>query len=93
MSIDTEQEALIARWIQPNPHKPGAAAAWVLPHHVSVWAIVMQLQLDGWNVPGVAAWYELPVEAVEAAIEFYQRHKVDVDAKIAHNRAFFGLKP
>jgi len=79
----------IGRWIAPNPHKPGPAEAWVLPAHVSVWALVTQLQLDGWDTVGVAADYELPVEAVEAASAYYQQHRIVIDARIARNRAFF----
>lgn len=80
---------LVARWITPNPHKLRPAEAWVLPHHVSVWAIVRQLELDHWDAACVAETYELPPEAIEATIRYYQSHKADVDARIARNRAFF----
>jgi len=80
---------LIARWIEPNPHKPGPADAWVLPGHVSVWAIIGQLQLEDWDVVGVAEWYELPPPAIEAALAYYRQHRADIDARLKRNRAFF----
>ncbi len=92
MSTDTKRDELISRWIEPSPHKPGPAEAWVLPYHVSVWALIAQLELDGWDLPGVADWYELPVEAVEAAVAYYERHRAEVDARIARNRAFFAAR-
>jgi uncharacterized protein (DUF433 family) len=86
--IRTDEE-LVARWIEPNPHKPRPAEAWVLPRHVSVWAVIRQLELDAWKVKCVAEGFELPVEAVEAAIRYYRRHRADVDARIIRNRASF----
>lgn len=89
MVARTPEEKLIARWIEPNPHKPGPAEDWVLPQVVSVWALIWQLQLDKWQIQLVAEDYDLPVEAVEAAVVFYHRHKTEVDARIARNRAVF----
>jgi uncharacterized protein (DUF433 family) len=79
-----------ARWIKPNPYKSGPADAWVLPRHVSVWAVIRQLQLDSWQAELVAEGFELPLKAVEAAIRYYRRHKASVDARIERNRLFFG---
>lgn len=92
MSTDIKSEELISRWIEANPHKQGEAEAWVLPAHVSVWALIAQLELDGWDLTGVADWYELPVEAVEAAAAYYRRHRAEIDARIARNRAFFAAR-
>lgn len=85
----TSDQALISRWIVPNPHKPDPAEAWVLPAHLSVWAVIAQLELDGWDLSGIADWYELPREAVEAANAYYRQHPVEIDARIARNRASF----
>jgi uncharacterized protein (DUF433 family) len=89
MNAATEQQ-LILRWITPNPHKPGPADAWVLPGHVSVWAVIRQLELEGGDPASVTEVYELPVEAIEAARAYYLQHKRAVDARIQQNRAFFG---
>jgi uncharacterized protein (DUF433 family) len=89
MSTGTPTDELIARWIGPNPHKPGAAEALVLPRNVSVWALIQVWRLDSQRIPDVAKEFDLPSEAVEAAVRYYRRHKADVDAKIARNDPYF----
>lgn len=90
MNADTAAEKLIARWIKPNPHKPDEAEVWVLPRNVSAWAVIGQLQLDHEKAELVAEDYDLPTEAVKAAIVYYHRHQAAIDARIAANRSFFG---
>ncbi len=89
MSTDTATEQLIARWIEPNPHKPGPAEALVLPRRVSVWALIELWRLDGENLLAVAEEYGLPTEAVDAAVAYYRQHAADVDARIERNNAYF----
>lgn len=89
MSTDTRTEGLITRWIEPNPHKPGSAEALVLPRRVSVWAVVGQIELEHGRLQNVAEAYDLPAEAVEAAVSYHERHRAEIDARIARNRAFF----
>lgn len=89
MSTDTSTDDLIARWIALSRQKPGIANAGILGSRLGVWVLVGQLQLDNWNVADVAKNYELPTEAVEAAIAYYHQHEAEIDARIARNRAFF----
>ena len=90
MATDTTSEdKLISEWIEPNPYKPGPAEALVLPHHVSVWALIELWLLDGGGIRDVAQQYDLPVEAVGAAVRYYRRHKAEVEARIQRNNAFF----
>jgi uncharacterized protein (DUF433 family) len=89
VSTDTSTEELIARWIQENPNKPGIANAGILGSRLGVWVLIEQLQLDDWNLADVAESYELPTEAVEAAVAYYERHQAEIDARIVRNRAFF----
>lgn len=90
MSTATEH-ALITRWITPNRHKPGPADAWVLPAHVSVWAVIRQLELEAGDPVGVSAVYDLPLEAIAAARVYYQQHRCAIDAHIRQNRRSFGV--
>lgn len=83
-------EALITRWIEPNPHRPEPAEAWVLSGCVAVWVVIRQLELEQWKPQGVADEYGLEVEAVRAAVAYYHRNRDEIDARIARNRAFFG---
>ena len=83
------EDALIKRWIEVNPNKPGPADAWVLPGCVAVWVLIRQLDLEGGAVETVANDYELPLEAVGAAIAYHKKHRKVIDQRIARNRAFF----
>ena len=90
MSTETAAEdKLIRLWIESNPHKPGPEDAWVLPRYVPIWALIGQLELDGWRTLAVAGDYKLPREAVEAAIAYYRRHRAAIDERIRRNRASF----
>ena len=82
-------DELIARYIVPHPEKPGADQAIVAGYGVSVWALVGYLHGTNASVSQVAADYDLPVEAVEAALAYYRRHKALIDSRIAVNDAGF----
>jgi uncharacterized protein (DUF433 family) len=80
------QEDLIARYIEENPAKPGPADARLIGYGVPVWALIGYLPAVGHRARRVAADYDLPVEAVEAALAFYKRYQAVIEARIAANR-------
>jgi len=82
-------EELIAQYIAPHPKKPGADQAIIAGHDVSVWALIGYLHGTSESVPNVAADYDLPVEAMEAAMAYYQQYKALIDSRIAVNDAAF----
>lgn len=82
-------EQIIARWIEPNPHTTDPAEALVLPRCVSVWALIQLLQLADNTTACVAEAYELPPEAVQSTVRYYDLHRAAVDARIERNRAVF----
>ena len=89
-SADTlTDDELIARYIAPHPTKPGADQAIVAGHGVSVWALVGYLRGTDASIRQVAADYDLPIEAVEAAMAYYRRHKALIDSRLAINDAAF----
>lgn len=77
--------ALINRWIEPNPHKRRVDEAWLVECAVPVWAIVGHWRAVGGDVWQVADDYEVPTEAVEAALAYYRRHRALIDARIEAN--------
>ncbi len=80
------QEGLLSTYIHFDPSEPGVDQARVAPADVPVWVIVAQLEGVNENVTQVAEDYELPREAVEAAIIFYRRNRAAIDARRAENR-------
>jgi uncharacterized protein (DUF433 family) len=78
---------LIARYIEPNPNRPGADEARIVGYGVSVWTLVAYLDAVGGDEARVASDYGLPLEAVQAAIAYYSQHREAIDARNAANLA------
>jgi uncharacterized protein (DUF433 family) len=85
MQVQSRYDALIAAYIEPNPHHAGADEARLKGYGVSVWAIVDTYQTAKGDLAQVARHYEVPVEAVEAAITYYVKHRVVIDNRRAAN--------
>jgi len=80
--------ALIARHIVPSPGQRGAHDARLAESGTPVWALVGAFFSHALADPGrVAAAYEVPEEAVRAALLFYRRHQVAIDGWLALNDA------
>ena len=82
-------QGLIERYIEPNPYLPVANGARLRDYGVSVWALVAYYQAAGRDIDRVAADYEVPREAVEAALAYYRQHQASIDARIAEHDAAF----
>lgn len=85
-----EKADLIARYIARDPRDPGLLNSYLPDYGVAVWAIVSRFEtVNGGDLDEAAADYDLPREAVEAALAFYDRHTAAIDAKIESVRAWF----
>ncbi len=81
-----DPDALIKKWIEPNSHRWSSGRARVKKYGISVWALVGLLQgVDG-DVAAVTRAYDIPVEVVQAALAYYERHRVVIDGRIAENK-------
>jgi uncharacterized protein (DUF433 family) len=78
---------LIARYIEQNPHHPGPADVRLTESYVPVWAIIGYYQATGRDAQRVATGYDVPLEAVEAALAYYQQHQAVIEARLAANAA------
>jgi uncharacterized protein (DUF433 family) len=84
----TEQE-LIEHYIDldTDRYPGGQADARLREYGVPVWALIAQLRaLDG-NLEQLASDYDLPREAVQAALAYYRCHKEYIDARVLLNSA------
>ena len=88
MNSQNEQD-LIEKYIDldTDRYPGGRADARLREYGVPVWALIGQLQAIGNDLDQLAADYELPREAVEAALAYYHRNKKYIDARIALNAA------
>jgi uncharacterized protein (DUF433 family) len=86
-----EHSALIEREIESDPRRPGPANARLRRSGVPVWAIVgYYLEVAQGDEPAVARAYDVSPEAVRAAVQFYDRHRAEIDARREDNRAVAG---
>jgi uncharacterized protein (DUF433 family) len=85
--VATNDDDLIKRYIEPDPHRSGPAYARLKESGVHVWALVGHWQATGRETEPVAQDYELPREAVQAALAYYRRHTAAIDAHLAANAA------
>ena len=78
---------LVSEWIERSPWKPGADEVRIRGTGIPVWALIGYLPAVDDDPAQVAKDYELPVEAVQAAIAYYHEHQVAIDARLAQNAA------
>lgn len=82
------ERELIARYIEEHPRYPGPEHALLMESGVPVWALIAHLQLAaGGDVDLTAADYQVPPEAVRAALAYYHQHRAVLDARILLNSA------
>jgi uncharacterized protein (DUF433 family) len=82
-------QALIERYVESDPDQPGSNGARLRDHGVSIWALIAYYRAARGDIDRVAADYELPVEAVKAALAYYRKHKASTDARIADHVSAF----
>jgi uncharacterized protein (DUF433 family) len=78
-------DELICRYIEDDPARPGPIEARITQVGVPIWALIGYLRAAGGDVEMVARDYEMPPDAVRAAIAFYRVHAAAIDARIAAN--------
>jgi len=82
-----DADELIAKWIEPDPIRGGRADARLKQFGVQVWALAGYAPLGEADPIKLAIAYDIPVEAAEAALAYYERHSVIIEARIADNSA------
>lgn len=70
---------------EPHPTKAGAAFWRLTEGHIPVWAIIGALLPDLSNKSQVAADYQISLQAVDVALDFYRHHRAAIDAWLLLN--------
>ena len=76
---------LITQYIELNPHRPGLDEAWIKDYGIPVWSLIEYVHAAHGDIARTAAAYEIPQEAVEAAVAYYEQHRILIDARISAN--------
>ncbi|MBI3971845.1 MAG: hypothetical protein HY332_11200 [Chloroflexi bacterium] len=80
------EEELITQYVDPDPHGRGPAEARLRDYGTSVWALVAYyLDAVDHDLDRVARDYDVPREAVEAALAYYRRNQALIDARLLLN--------
>jgi uncharacterized protein (DUF433 family) len=84
-----ELEAPPRPWVALDPLRPGKDRARVMPHSIAVWALIGHLRGVNGDVAETAYDYDIPIEAVEAALAYYREpsNRAAIDALLEANRA------
>lgn len=101
-SIHPTQPASAAdlrQMVGPDRHRPGAARARLIAEQIAVWAIVGHMkavtgltelaEVSDEVVASVATDYDVSIDAVKAALLYYQEHRAVIDGFLEENAAFF----
>jgi uncharacterized protein (DUF433 family) len=73
--------------IEEDPSRPGPQSARLRESGVPVWAVISYYDALKHDVELTAHDYEIPVEDVRAALDYYHQHKQEIDARLAMNAA------
>lgn len=87
MQTQSRSDALVAEYIEQNPDRPGKDEARLKTYGISVWAIIGYWKASNGDRSETAAGYDVPIEAVEAAVAYYNRNREIIDARLDANLA------
>jgi uncharacterized protein (DUF433 family) len=80
---------LIDKYIQQRQFHAGAGDAVLRDSGVSVWILIEAYKATGGDADAVARAWDIPQEAVEAALAYYSQHAAAIDDRIGAQRASF----
>ncbi|HZQ36676.1 MAG TPA: DUF433 domain-containing protein [Dehalococcoidia bacterium] len=78
-------DELIEKWIELNPHKQRREEAVIRDTLVPVWSVVGYSEAYHGDLARVAEGFDIPLEAVEAAMAYYAANKCVIDNRIEAN--------
>ena len=80
-----DDEALIERYVEPDPFHPGPGDVRLVDSGVSVWAVIGHLASVAGDTAQAAADYEITPEEMAAALAYYRHHRAAIDARLSAN--------
>ena len=79
---EAAEQALIDRYIAVDPDDPAPHEARLKDSGTPIWALIGYWEGAGRDMTRVATDYDVPLEAVQAAVAYYHRHQAPIDAKL-----------
>ena len=86
---ESEALALIERYIEKDPNKPGRSNVRLKDYGVHVWALVGYGPAVNDDLEEIARAYDIPLEAVKAAMLYYERNRGPIDYRLEEMAAAY----
>jgi uncharacterized protein (DUF433 family) len=80
------------QWLEPKPYKKLTKQLGIKGRNMLVWHLVADIVVRDRSPEYVAANFELPVEAVREALDYYYANKEWIDAEVDEEGRELGLK-
>lgn len=83
----SEDQELVSKYIEEDSYLTAASYARIAGYGVPVWALIGYLRVVDGDMARVAGDYDVPEDAMRAALLYYARHQVEIDGHLAANAA------
>lgn len=80
------------QWLEPKPYKKFTRQWGIKGRNMTVWNLVAAIVVRGETPEAVAQDYELPLEAVREALDYYWANKEWMDAEVDEMARHYGLR-
>ena len=80
------------RWLEPKPNKKSTRQLGIKGRNMTVWNLVADIVVSDMTPEEVADDRDLPLEAVQEALEYYATNKAWIDAEVDETGRRLGLK-
>ena len=81
------------QWLEPKPYKKSTRQLGIKGRNMTVWNVVADIVVSGMTPDEVADDYDLPLEAVQEALDYYSLNKTTwIDTEVDETGRRLGLK-
>ncbi len=80
------------KWLEPKPYKKFTKQLGIKGRNMIVWNLVAPIVVSEHTPEEVAEDYDLPLEAVQEALDYYYANKEWIDAEVDETGRRLGLK-
>jgi uncharacterized protein (DUF433 family) len=80
------------QWLEPKPYKKSTRQLGIKGRNMTVWNLVADIVVSGMTPDEVADDRDLPLEAVQEALDYYAANKAWIDGEVDETGRRLGLK-
>jgi uncharacterized protein (DUF433 family) len=80
------------QWLEPKPSKKSTKQLGIKGRNMTVWNLVADVVVSDWTPEEIAEDRDLPLAAVQEALDYYYANKDWIDAEVDATGRRLGLK-